>query len=216
MATAGGIRFNGSGEYILPAPVTLPRLNLPAFDDRDERREIAARFAEHRIVAKGRDAWASINRAESFEGWKAIGAALAVGKAHALRVTGANAAWGRNYSREFGLWIKSHGFERMQASTRSVAIELHEHAEQITAWSNTLPERQRRRLLHPLSVTRRWKAATGQYQAQRSRDLKWDAQSAWRRFCACLQALPPDQAAPLWQVALAEAAELAPRTTITV
>ena len=65
--------------------------------------------------------------ANSFESWKSIGAALAVGKAHALRVTGANAAWGRNYCHVFGEWIKQHHFDRMAKSVRSVAIELHEN-----------------------------------------------------------------------------------------
>jgi hypothetical protein len=50
--------------------------------------------------------------ARSDHGWKAIGAALAVGKAHALRVTGANAAWGRNYSHEFSQWLEHHGFKK--------------------------------------------------------------------------------------------------------
>jgi len=93
--------FGGShGEAMVIVPVTLPELAClkAPLDDAAERREIAARFAEHRTVRAGM----AINKAESFEGWKAIGAALAVGKAHALRVTGANAAGGRNYSREFG------------------------------------------------------------------------------------------------------------------
>src|SRR5262245_63101081 len=39
----------------------------------------------------------------------------------------------------------------MAKSVRSVAIEA------IEAWRATLPERQRKRLIHPLSVTRRWR-----------------------------------------------------------
>jgi hypothetical protein len=148
-----------------PVPVTVPELEFlkkgPPVDEEPERKEIAARFAEHRIVAKGRDAWAAINKAESFEGWKAIGAALAVGKAHALKVTGANAAWGRNYSREFNLWVRQHGFERMPAPTRSVAVELHEHAEAITSWRDSLPERQRKRLGTPGEGTGRHRYAQG-------------------------------------------------------
>jgi hypothetical protein len=66
--------------------------------------------------------------------------ALAVGKAHALRVTGANAAWGRNYSREFSLWMQAQGFGQMAKSVRSVAVELHENANAIEAWRATLPE----------------------------------------------------------------------------
>ena len=51
-----------------PVPVTVPELSFlkkgPPLDNEPERREIAARFAEHRIVAKGRDAWAAIDKAE--------------------------------------------------------------------------------------------------------------------------------------------------------
>jgi hypothetical protein len=46
------------------------------------------------ILLRGKIAVSIMPKAESFEGWRAIGAALAVGKALALRVTGANAAWG--------------------------------------------------------------------------------------------------------------------------
>jgi hypothetical protein len=98
----------------------------------------------------------------------------------------------------------------MAKSVRSVAIELHENAKAIEAWRATLPERQRKRLVHPLSNVRRWKAATGQYQAQhqaqRFRDAKWEAEFHWKRFVACVQALPPDQAAALWEIAHVQAA----------
>ena len=185
-----------------PVPVTVPELSFlkkgPPLDNEPERREIAARFAEHRIVAKGRDAWAAIDKAESFDGWKAIGAALAVGKADALRVSGAPTAWGRNYSREFNLWVRQHGFDKMPAATRSVAVELHEHAEAITAWRNSLPERQRRRIIHPLSVTRRWRASTA-HNGRSPTDLRRDAKAAFLRFCACVGALPVEEATPLWR-----------------
>ena len=152
----GGELFNTRA----PPPVTKPPLNLPDIDIELEAREAAARVAERRTIRRGLDALAAINKAESFDGWLAIGAALAIGKRHALKVSGANQAWGRNYSREFSDWIKQHGFERMPAATRSVAVELHENAEAITAWRDALPERQRKRLVHPLSVTRRWRAST--------------------------------------------------------
>jgi hypothetical protein len=193
-----------------PKPVTLPPVaSLDDIDVEKEAREAQARVQERRVVRKGLDAWREINRAESFNGWKAIGAALAVGKAHALRVTGANAAWGRNYSREFSQWMKQHGFDAMAKSVRSVAIELHENAKAIEAWRATLPERQRRRLVHPLSNVRRWKAASGQYQALRSRDLKWSAEYHWQRFISCVKALPQEQSHLLWQAVAAEAAAMA-------
>ena len=93
----------------------------------------------------------------------------------------------------------------MAKSVRSVAIELHENAKAIEAWRATLPERQRRTLIHPLSNVRRWRAATT-HNGKCPQDLERDALAAWRRFVSCVELLPPDQAAPFWQAAQAEAA----------
>jgi hypothetical protein len=181
-------------------PVTLPKLSL----DQPDMDDTAARFMEHRTIKRGVEAWQAINKAESFDGWKSIGAALAVGKSYALHVTGANAAWGRNYSRAFSAWMKQHGFDKMTKSVRSVAVELHENATAIEAWRATLPEKQQRRLVHPLSNVRRWRASTTNGQGKCPIDLKRDALAAWRRFVSCIELLPPDQARPLWQAAQAQ------------
>lgn len=184
-----------------PKPaVTLPTFALPDIDIEKEAREAAARVAERKAIRAGLDAWREIGRAESFENWKRIGAALLVGKHHALKVTGANAAWGSAYSRVFCDWMKEHHFDQMKKSVRSVAIELAEHASEITAWRDTLPERQRRRLIHPLSVTRRWRQET-QAPTKCVNRTQQAARAAWRRFIACVESLPPDQALPFWQTA---------------
>jgi hypothetical protein len=187
-----------------PAKITLPAFDLPDIDDASERKETAAKIAERRVIRAGIDAWHAIGKAESFEGWTAIGAALSVGKAHALKITQANAPWGQHYSREFGLWMKQHGFDTMKASVRSVAIELHENTRAIEQWRATLPERQRKRLIHPLSNVRRWRASLNHGNGKCPQDLKRDAVAAWRRFVACVEMLPADQAAPLWQMVSAE------------
>jgi hypothetical protein len=197
--------LGGYGQERELVPVSLPRLNIADLDIEAEAREVQGRIAEQRTIRAGRDAWQAINRAESFDGWRAIGAALSVGKAHALHVTGANAAWGRNYSRAFSEWMKQHGFDKMARSVRSVAIELHENANAIEAWRATLPGRQRERLVHPLSNVRRWRASLNHGNGKCPQDLKRDAMAAWRWFVSCVRSLPPDQAAPLWQAALAEA-----------
>jgi hypothetical protein len=189
-----------------PRPITRPPVNLPPLDIKAIEAEAREAQARVRVIRAGRDAWEAINKAQSFEGWKAIGAALAIGKRHALKVSGANQAWGRNYSLEFSLWVRQHGFDKMPASTRSVAIELHEHAEAIAAWRNTLTERQRKRLVHPLSVTRRWKASLTHGNGKCPADLRRDAVASWRRFCACVEALPADEARPLWLEAKTQAA----------
>jgi len=195
-------------EEKLQAPVTLPKLawlnQAPLDNDDAEIKEAAARFAEQRIIRQGIEAWGAIAKAESFEGWKAIGKALQVGRDHALRVTGANAPMGRRYSKAFCEWTKRHHFDRMPKSTRSVAIELHENIEAIEQWRTTLTEKQRRRCVHPLSNVRRWRAATAQNKSSGT-DSVSKAAAAWRRFVACMESLPPDQAAPLWQEAQARA-----------
>ena len=198
-------RIGGEQKQEAPKRVTLPTFAFAELDVEAEAREAAARIVERKVVRAGVDAWQAIGKADSFENWKAIGAALAIGKAHALRTTGANAAWGRNYSRAFCDWMREHHFDRMPKSTRSVAIELHENVEAITAWRAALSDKQRRRLVHPLSNVRRWRSAT-QGKTARADDRVKAAGAAWRRFVGLAEALPPDQAAPLWQSVHTEAA----------
>jgi hypothetical protein len=174
---------------------------------RDDPKAVAEQISTMRTIRAGRDAWRAIGKAESFEAWRSIGAALAIGKAHALHVTGANRAAGQHYCREFGKWVRKYGFEHMPKSTRSVAILLHENATAIEEWRATLPERQRRRLVHPLSNVRAWRASTGNGNGKCLQDLKREAMRAWRRFVSCARLLPPDQAAPLWKCVVTDACQ---------
>lgn len=137
---------------------------------------------EVRTIKAGRNALEAIERAETFTAWMAIGKALCIGKAHALRVTGANAAWGRNYSRAFSSWMKANGFQNLPPPTRSHAIEMAEHEAAIIAWRDGLPERQKRRLIHPQSVTQRWRAATISPDARSPADLRRDATAAMAKI----------------------------------
>jgi hypothetical protein len=178
-------------------PVTLPKLSFqrPPLEDASET---AAKLVELRIVRAGVDAWAAIARSGTFAAWAAIGKALQVGRDHALRVTGANRPMGRRYAVAFSEWINRHGFDKMPKSTRSVALELNENIAAVEAWRATLTDRERRRCAHPLSNVRRWRAATRQNKAKGSDDVA-KAVAAWHRFVACLEALPADQAQPLWR-----------------
>lgn len=124
---------NTLGGELRARPITLPKLALPDLDIEAEAKEAAARVAEQCTIRAGRDAWALIGKAQLFEAWKAIGAALAVGEQYALKVTGANRAWGRSYSHCFSRWMKQHGFDATAKSVRSVAIELHENLAAIEA-----------------------------------------------------------------------------------
>jgi hypothetical protein len=108
--------YEGSHEN---KPVTLPVFQFKEFD-----REAVAKKARigTRTIKAGLAAWEAIGEANRFENWKRIGAALAIGKTYTLRVTGANAAWGKTYRSVFGQWMKNRGFGSMRPSERSYAI----------------------------------------------------------------------------------------------
>ena len=181
-------------------PVTLPKLTFTAGEI--DTSDAAERIMEMRTIRAGRDAYEQISKSESFENWRAIGAALAIGKQHALRVTGANAAWGQNYSREFSRWMQEHHFGSMPKATRSWAILLAEHGTEIEKWRATLPERERRRLVNPQSVVRRWQRT--QQTAEFHQSPLAIAHSAWRRFVTSASSLSAEQATVLWDAIAAE------------
>jgi hypothetical protein len=91
--------FGGEMRQHQPKAVTLPVVSLAPDNEKEIEREIAEaalRVSQTKIIRAGLDAWQLVTKAESFDGWLAIGRALAVGKAHALKVSGAKQAWGRN------------------------------------------------------------------------------------------------------------------------
>ena len=188
-------------------PITMPAFNLPVVDGGAERREIAARFAEHRIVAKGRTAWEAVARAEreTFENWKAVAAALVIGRSHAMRVACTSTPNGAHYTAALSQWLTKNFSNRpMPKATRYWCLRLHENLPAIEKWRQSLSERERQKLINPLSVVRRWYRAT-HANGKCPDDPVKAATAAWARFRSCLEALPADQAAPLWQAALAEA-----------
>jgi hypothetical protein len=84
-----------------------------------------------------------------------------------------------------------------------VALELNENISAIEQWRLTLAEKQRRRLIHPLSNVSRWRKATAQNKIV---DAHRAASLAWTRFKGLVDKLPPDQAAPLWREIYEQAA----------
>src|SRR5262245_38059658 len=180
-----------------PVP-SMPVLALPDIDT-----AAAAAFKRRQIVRAGSDAWRLIDKSQSFDAWKKIGAALAVGKAHTLDVTRANAAWGSAYSKVFSQWMQQHGFGKMLKSTRSHAIDMFENIDAIEQWRSTLTDRERRRLQGPQQNLRRWRRET---QARTEIDKARAAMIAWAKFVSHAEALPRSEALPLWQTAHEQAA----------
>jgi hypothetical protein len=161
-----------------------------------------------RLIRAGRDAWLAISKAESFDQWKMIGSALAIGRGHALRVTGANSHWGAAYSKAFNIWVIEHGFNDLPKSTRTWALQLHENFGAIVAWRATLSDRERRKLRNPQSNVRGWRRSTGYIPHKCRDDLRVRATAHWWPFVRSMSALPPEQRLVLWN-------ELFDLTTLT-
>jgi hypothetical protein len=196
---AYGPSINTVGDEAERPPVSLAKVTLPeAIEDN------RGRFLQFRTIKLGYEAWQAIDKAESFEAWCRIGAALSIGKAEALRTTGANRAAGQYYCQAFHRWIVDHGFGTMPHSDRSHTIALHENLAAITAWRDGLPEHKRKHLNTAQAIVKRWRASLDRGTDKCPADLKRDAVAAWRRFCACLEALPADQAAQVWRTVSAE------------
>jgi hypothetical protein len=192
------VALNSFGEQIA-RQVTLVPLKLLPIDDAAERREIAERLAQDRIIRLGRDKWAEIAKCESFDAWLAIGHALSIGRDYALRSTGANAPMGRPYSWVFSAWCKKHGFT-MRPAIRSWCLALHENAAAITAWREKLPAGRGRRLpVNPQSLVKGWQRSLTNGNGHAAPDWKREAIAAYRRFLNCLAALSPADQALVWQ-----------------
>jgi hypothetical protein len=190
------------GDEVERPPVSLAKVTLP-----EGIEDSASRFLQFRTIKLGYEAWQAIDKAESFSAWCRIGAALSIGKAEALRTTGANRAAGQYYCQAFHRWIVDHGFGTMPHSDRSHAIALHENLAVITAWRDSLPERKRKHLITAQANVKRWRASLDRGgNSKCPADLKREAMAAWRRFRACLEALPEDQAASVWRIVQPEIA----------
>ena len=84
----------------------------------------------------------------------------------------------------------------MNKEARWAAVDLVENLTAVERWLATLPERQRKSLIHPLSVMRRWRRSLT---PKPEPDCVALAQAALDRFLSCMSALSPEQAAPFWQ-----------------
>ena len=81
----------------------------------------------------GVECWQAIGRAESFEAWVKIGKALQIGRDYSLKATGANRPMGQIYCKAFSAWLAKCGFNGIEKSVRSAALDLVEHLAEIEA-----------------------------------------------------------------------------------
>src|SRR5262249_27232184 len=182
--TIGSQRIQYDNGRTVPPSVTLPTLSLPEPDPQAIAEETVAKI-ERKVIRAGRDAWDNIKRAETFEGWLAIGQAITIGRAVALRASGSTFPNGPSYSRALREWCDAHGFRGMDKQTRYAATELIANLDAITAWRVTLPEHRRRRLVQAASNLRHWRRSLVP-RMETNNDVKAEAP----RFTIVLQAEP--------------------------
>jgi hypothetical protein len=108
-------------------------------------------------IALGREAWAKISQTTTFAAWKAIAVALALGRAHALRLAGANRPYGAKYARAFNGWLDENGFRSMSYGTRAACCKLADNIAAIETWRSTLSMIEQASQNHPETIIRGWR-----------------------------------------------------------
>jgi hypothetical protein len=112
---------------------------------------------DDQIVELGRAAWERRKQGADWEDWKAVGAALLVGRREAMREAQTNEPAGKAYSKAFSDWLKAHHFDDIDKSDRAKLLQMMEKLEDVEAYRASLSPAERMRLNHPNSV---WRAFT--------------------------------------------------------
>lgn len=111
------------------------------------------------LVERGREAWQSLRRDETWEKWVAIGRAIEAGRNFIMRdVLHTNQPKGRAWSETFGWWLKHNGFDEIDKSVRSRLQSCLDNLPEIEAWRQEIGLTLRLQLNHPNAVLRRWQA----------------------------------------------------------
>jgi hypothetical protein len=113
-------------------------------------------------IDAGRYAWKRLEtvKRQNFREWQMVAEALAIGEKMCAELAGGTQ--GGKYSRIYSAWLRTNGLAGIDRGDRSRLKYYREHAGDIDAWRNSLPEDKRRRINHPRSVIRGyriWKAA---------------------------------------------------------
>jgi hypothetical protein len=147
-------------------------------------------FATVKLIRRGRDAWVNIGRANGLEAWRSIGAALAVGRSYALRMSNCEDINAHLYRRTFSKWLGQHGFNAMPLGVRHWALQLHDAGEPLAQWWTTLSDNKKRRLNQAQSIVGAFRRATEVSPKPRMTSVQ-RAKAAWVKFQHCLSILTP-------------------------
>jgi hypothetical protein len=107
-------------------------------------------------------AWGRMKKAQgkSWGEWMIIGEGLMAGREWAMHQAGTNAPEGKGYTLAFGEWLQQYKLSDMDKSDRAKLLQLIEERPAVEEWRTTLDDHTRRNLNNPVSVWRKWTAAT--------------------------------------------------------
>jgi hypothetical protein len=111
-------------------------------------------------VEAGRAAWIRLKGHSTWEDWKAVGIAIAEGRAWSMVKARTNKPEGRRYNEEFGAWLDECGFADLEKATRARLLKCMENRVAIEDFLATLGLGKRLKLNHPVSVWNAYKRET--------------------------------------------------------
>ncbi|MPZ36607.1 MAG: hypothetical protein GEU95_00860 [Rhizobiales bacterium] len=118
-----------------------------------------------RITRTGRAALKRLDSDQNWHDWLAVGEAILIGRQECKEECGLAdtnlpaGSWGGAYNRAFGEWLAKEKLD-FDKGDRSRLLEVMDNLPAIETWRMTLTLPERRRLNHPSTVLRKWKAAT--------------------------------------------------------
>jgi hypothetical protein len=107
---------------------------------------------------EARSALDRLNTGRDWSDWAMVGAALAAGRAEAMRTAKTNRPKGRRYNQAFGAVLKRErlGADRLDSATRNQLLRIQENLAAIEEWREKLEPTHRLKLNHPSAIWRRW------------------------------------------------------------
>jgi hypothetical protein len=171
------------------------------------------------ILRLGAEAMERLTKSRSWDDWKLVMPAVAIGRTAAMLEAGANKPAGRKYSEAFRKWARLYNaFEpiaNLDKSDRSRLFECFKNLDAIDAWRARLSPARQLKLNYPATVLACWKKSQQPASPNGSNplaapELSLLAPKELRRQLEILgltrfrkEVLPPDWCAPLADTALA-------------
>jgi hypothetical protein len=113
-----------------------------------------------RIGRAGQAAWKRLKKGATWTDWMQVGEALMAGRTLAMNAAQTNRPEGKGYNQLFSQWLIRYGLSEIDKSARAKIFIVMAHRGEIEDFRSGLPSNLRLELNHPVTVLRRWQAAT--------------------------------------------------------